>query len=151
MNIAKGPRPLEVKLFALAFLTSASIGLVRNLSSLDLEFLVWQSALGQIAFSRDALIIASFTAFTIALIPIVWIYFLASSRARWVVIGFGLLKLVIYLSGSPTWYLGLFSGFPGLISFLEPFLICIALGMLWMSGMKEWVNPTGKNTHADFE
>ncbi|MEM6857189.1 MAG: hypothetical protein AAF559_04885 [Pseudomonadota bacterium] len=132
-------------------MTSASIGLFRNFPGLDVEYLVWQSSFGQITFSRDALIVASFTAFTIALIPIVWIYFLASSRARWVVMGFGFLKLAIYLFVSPNWYLGLFRGFPGLITFLEPILIFVALGMLWMPGMKEWLNPSGRDARADFE
>ena len=50
-----------------------------------------------VMLGEDEVIVALFSLFTIALIPIFWIYRMASRAARWVVVSFALFSLWLYI------------------------------------------------------
>ncbi|GIX21068.1 MAG: hypothetical protein KatS3mg120_2744 [Erythrobacter sp.] len=89
------PRPLAIRIFAAAFLAAALLRLAYGLADLPLAETVYAAHLPLIAWDREATIIALSAEFTIALIPLVWIYLLAARFARWLVLGFGALRLVL--------------------------------------------------------
>lgn len=93
MKIITGPRPLTIRVFAAAFLAAALLRLVRGLTDLPLAELVYALHLPWFAWDRDWTIVALSAEFTIALIPLVWIYLYAAPFARWLVLGFGALRL----------------------------------------------------------
>jgi hypothetical protein len=68
MTIVRGPRPLAIRVFAAAFLAAALLRLVRGLTDLPLAELVYA-------------------------IHLPWIYLFAAPFARWLVLGFGALRL----------------------------------------------------------
>ncbi|QDH33321.1 hypothetical protein [Porphyrobacter sp. YT40] len=93
MKLIRGARPLAIRVFAAAFLAAALVRLVRGLTELPLAEAVYALHLPWIAWSHDATIVALSAEFTIALIPLVWIYLFAAPFARWLVLGFGALRL----------------------------------------------------------
>jgi hypothetical protein len=93
MTIVRGPRPLAIRVFAAAFLAAALLRLVRGLTDLPLAELVYAIHLPWFAWNRDWTIVALSAEFTIALIPLAWIYLFAAPFARWLVLGFGALRL----------------------------------------------------------
>lgn len=94
MKRIAGPRPLAIRIFAAAFLAAALLRLVRGLGQLPLTETVYAVNFPWIAWDRDLTIITLSAEFTIALIPILWIYLFAARFARWLVLGFGALRLV---------------------------------------------------------
>ncbi len=96
MKMAQGPRPLSIKLFAATCLLAASVSLARGLiDPLETQGMLW-SYTGMM-LREELVTIALFSTFTIALIPIVWVYFLANPFARWLVVLFGVLRLWPYI------------------------------------------------------
>jgi hypothetical protein len=93
MRLARGPRPLAIRVFAAAFLAAAVLRLVRGLSDLALSQAVFAAHAPYISWDRDWTIVTLSAEFTIALIPLVWIYLFAAPFARWLVLGFGALRL----------------------------------------------------------
>ena len=93
MKLARGPRPLAIRVFAAAFLSAALLRLVRGLTDLALAEQVYALHLPWFAWNRDCTIVALSAEFTIALIPLAWIYLFAAPFARWLVLGFGALRL----------------------------------------------------------
>ncbi|AUX69143.1 hypothetical protein CHX26_06195 [Porphyrobacter sp. HT-58-2] len=93
MKIITGPRPLTIRVFAAAFFAAALLRLVRGLTDLPLAELVYALHVPWFAWDRDWTIVALSAEFTIALIPLVWIYLFAAPFARWLVLGFGTLRL----------------------------------------------------------
>jgi hypothetical protein len=90
---ARGPRPLAIRVFAAAFLAAAVLRLVRGLDNLALTQAVFAAHMPWVSWNRDWTIVTLSAEFTIALIPLVWIYLFAAPFARWLVLGFGALRL----------------------------------------------------------
>ncbi len=93
MRLARGPRPLAIRVFAAAFLAAAVLRLVRGLDNLALSEAVFAAHVPWVTWDRDWTIVTLSAEFTIALIPLVWIYLFAAPFARWLVLGFGALRL----------------------------------------------------------
>ncbi|WP_073974397.1 hypothetical protein [Erythrobacter donghaensis] len=93
MKRARGPRPLAIRVFAAAFLAAAVLRLVRGLDNLALTQAVFAAHMPWVSWNRDWTIVTLSAEFTIALIPLVWIYLFAAPFARWLVLGFGALRL----------------------------------------------------------
>lgn len=93
MKLVRGPRPLAIRIFAAAFLAAAVLRLVRGLDNLALAETVFAAHAPWFAWNRDWTIVTLSAEFTIALIPLVWIYLFAAPFARWLVLGFGALRL----------------------------------------------------------
>jgi hypothetical protein len=96
MKVLSGPRPLAIRVFAAAFLAAALLRLVRGLGDLPLAELMLAAQVPWFVWSRDWTIVALCAEFTIALIPVAWIYLFAAPFARWLVLGFGALKLALF-------------------------------------------------------
>jgi hypothetical protein len=95
VKLARGARPLAIRVFAAAFLTAALLRLVRGLDDLPRAESAYAAHLPWFAWDRDWTIVALSAEFTIALIPLVWIYLFAAPFARWLVLGFGALRLAM--------------------------------------------------------
>lgn len=95
MRLARGPRPLAIRVFAAAFLTAALLRLARGLDDLVLAEAAYAAQVPWFDWNRDWTIVALSAEFTIALIPLVWIYLFAAPFARWLVLGFGALRLAM--------------------------------------------------------
>jgi hypothetical protein len=95
MKLIRGPRPLAIRVFAAAFFAAALLRLVRGLNDLALSETVYAVNVPWFAWDRDWTIIALSAEFTIALIPLAWIYLFAAPFARWLVLGFGALRLAL--------------------------------------------------------
>ena len=93
MKLARGPRPLAIRVFAAAFLAAAVLRLVRGMGDLALSQAVFAAHIPWVSWDRDWTIVTLSAEFTIALIPLVWIYLFAAPFARWLVLGFGALRL----------------------------------------------------------
>jgi hypothetical protein len=93
MRLAEGPRPLAIRAFAAAFLAAAALRLARGLTDLPLAQAGLSHDLPWFAWDRDWTIVALSAWFTIALIPVTWVYLFAAPFARWLVLGFGVVKL----------------------------------------------------------
>lgn len=99
MKRRRGARPLAIRVFAAAFLAAAVLRLVRGLADLATAELAYAAHVPWLAWNRDATIVALSAEFTIALIPLAWIYLFAAPFARWLVLDFGLVRLAM-LDGS---------------------------------------------------
>jgi hypothetical protein len=84
---------LSIRVFAAAFLAAAVLRLVRGLGDLTLSQAVFAAHAPWFAWTRDWTIVTLSAEFTIALIPLAWIYLFAAPFARWLVLGFGALRL----------------------------------------------------------
>ena len=87
MKLIRGPRPLAIRVFAAAFLAAALLRLVRGLNDLALSETILAVNVPWFAWDRDWTIVALSAEFTIALIPLTWIYLFAAPFARWLVLG----------------------------------------------------------------
>ena len=95
MTLIRGPRPLAIRVFAAAFLAAALLRLVRGLDNLALAETVYAVNVPWFAWDRDWTIVVLSAEFTIALIPLMWIYLFAAPFARWLVLGFGAFRLAM--------------------------------------------------------
>lgn len=135
MKWRKGPRPWSIRLFALAFLFAAMWRLLDHLLNPLSAWFLYSERFPQIEWTGDLVIVASSAEFTIALIPIVWIFGLGSRVARWIVTLFGIYKLLPY-SWSPDLILFSIESNPLL---LVPFLATVlALVMLYVPASGRW-------------
>ncbi|QUL37214.1 hypothetical protein [Erythrobacter sp. JK5] len=148
MRIAKGPRPLSVRLFALAFLIAALAAFAENISDLELAQFNWTVRAPWFAWDRDWTIIASSAELSIAMIPVCWIYVLGSGTARWVVLAFGLVKL---LSFQPLLEVWLIAGPINPLWVIEPGLILFALAMLFTPATRSWLDRRDEPDETVFE
>ena len=137
MMLVRGPRPLAIRVFAAAFLAAAVLRLVRGLSDLALSETIFAVNVPWFAWDRDWTIVALSAEFTIALIPLVWIYLFAAPFARWLVLGFGALRLAML---DPAALVG-------------PLLIAIAMASLLTPQAARWFarEPEEEDGPAVFE
>lgn len=135
MRLARGPRPLAIRVFAAAFLAAAVLRLVRGLGDLDHAQAVFAAHAAWFDWNRDWTISALSAEFTIALIPLAWIYLFAAPFARWLVLGFGALRL----------------------AFLDPAalvgaaLLVVAMASLLTSQAHRWFKHKGEADRAVFD
>jgi hypothetical protein len=122
MRLRRGPRPLAIRVFAAAFLAAALLRLGRGLDDLPLAETIYAANLPWWPWDRDWTIVALSAEFTIALIPLVWIYLFAARFARWLVLGFGALRLAMLDPAALT----------GAV------LVAIAMGSLLTPGAARW-------------
>ncbi len=137
MKLVRGPRPLAIRVFAAAFLAAAVLRLVRGLSDLALSETVLAVNVPWFAWDRDWTIIALSAEFSIALIPLAWIYLFAAPFARWLVLGFGALRLAML---DPAALVG-------------PLLIAVAMASLLTPQAARWFarEPEEEDGPAVFE
>lgn len=137
MKLVRGPRPLAIRVFAAAFLAAALLRLVRGLNDLALSETVYAVNIPWFAWDRDWTIIALSAEFTIALIPLAWIYIFAAPFARWLVLGFGALRLAFLDPAALT----------------GPLLIAIAMASLLTPQAARWFarEPEEEDGPAVFE
>jgi hypothetical protein len=137
MKLVRGPRPLAIRVFAAAFLAAAVLRLVRGLSDLALSETIFAVNVPWFAWDRDWTIVALSAEFTIALIPLVWIYLFAAPFARWLVLGFGALRLAML---DPAALVG-------------PLLVAIAMASLLTPQAARWFarEPEEEDGPAVFE
>ena len=137
MKLVRGPRPLAIRVFAAAFLAAAVLRLVRGLDDLALSETILAVNVPWFAWDRDWTIVALSAEFTIALIPLAWIYLFAAPFARWLVLGFGALRLALL---DPAALVG-------------PLLIAIAMASLLTPQASRWFarQPEEEDSPAVFE
>lgn len=137
MKFARGPRPLAIRVFAAAFLAAAVLRLVRGLDDLTLSQAVFAAHLPWFAWNRDWTIVTLSAEFTIALIPLAWIYLFAAPFARWLVLGFGALRLALL---DPAALVG-------------AVLVAVAMASLLTPGANRWFarKPAKEEDPAVFE
>ena len=137
MTLIRGPRPLAIRVFAAAVLAAALLRLVRGLDNLALAETVYAVNVPWFAWDRDWTIVVLSAEFTIALIPLMWIYLFAARFARWLVLGFGALRLAML---DPAALVG-------------PLLIAIAMASLLTAQAHRWFarEPEEEDGPAVFE
>lgn len=137
MKLIRGPRPLAIRVFAAAFLAAAVLRLVRGLNDLALSETILAVNVPWFAWDRDWTIVALSAEFTIALIPLTWIYLFAAPFARWLVLGFGALRLAML---DPAALVG-------------PLLVAVAMASLLTAQANRWFarEPEEEDGPAVFE
>jgi hypothetical protein len=137
MKLIRGPRPLAIRVFAAAFLAAALLRLVRGLNDLALSETILAVNVPWLAWDRDWTIVALSAEFTIALIPLTWIYLFAAPFARWLVLGFGALRLAML---DPAALVG-------------PLLVAVAMASLLTAQANRWFarEPEEEDGPAVFE
>lgn len=135
MNVATGSRPWSIKAFvvivavlALAELTNRLINPEYMLGELDLYFSTAE-------WTPDMAVIAAFSLFSMALIPILWIYVFAAPLARWMVTFFLSVKFLhsLALLLAALWFAD-----GTLLALMRPLLIGFALGILFSANAEGW-------------
>lgn len=137
MKLMRGPRPLAIRVFAAAFLAAALLRLARGLSDLPLAETFYAVNVPWFVWNRDWTIVALSAEFTIALIPLAWIYLFAAPFARWLVLGFGAVRLALL---DPAALVG-------------PLLIAVAMASLLTAQANRWFarTPEEEDGPAIFE
>lgn len=119
MKLATGPRPPGIWGACLCFLIAGLWALISGLSNLAASQVAYTSAFPGFEWNRDWAIVALSAEFTIALIPIVWIFLVARPFARWMVSALGVWKLYWLIGG-------------GAGEWVQAGLIVISIALLFM-------------------
>ncbi|MBI1404027.1 MAG: hypothetical protein GC147_12545 [Porphyrobacter sp.] len=135
MRLARGPRPLAIRVFVAAFLAAATIRLGQGLADVELAALGLARRAPWLAWNHDTTIVALSAEFTIALIPIAWIYLYAARFARWLVLVFGTFRL---WAAWPGVLLALRAGSIAPLHWAEPALLLAAMVSLVTPGARRW-------------
>lgn len=137
MTLIRGPRPLAIRVFAAAFLAAALLRLGKGLKDLPLSETILAVHVPWFAWDRDWTIVALLAEFTIALIPLMWIYLFAARFARWLVLGFGAVRLAMLDPAALT----------------GPLLVAIAMASLLTAQAHRWFarQPEEEDGPAVFE
>jgi hypothetical protein len=133
----KGARPLSIKIFALTFLGAAVFVLGSSLQNIGLLQGAYRALFPWDGWNRDWMIVAVSAIFSIALIPVAWIYLFGSRVARWLVTIFSLLKL----ANVPNMIFALQATGEAVHwrYFAEPALLAVALTALFMPSSRRWL------------
>lgn len=128
--IRHGPRPLAIRLFAAMFLAQAALALGAGLADIAGYRDYLAANIPRLAFDRDLAIVVMSARFTIALIPVALVWFLASRFARWMVAVLAVGKLInlpaawaMLADGlwlSPLWLAGMLLGLCGAALLFTP-------------------------------
>ena len=123
-------RPPAIRLFAVLFLAQAALALVAGLADIAGFRDYLAVSIPGIAFDRDLAIVILSARFTIALIPVALVWFLASRFARWMVAVLAVGKLLnlpeawaLLADGlwlSPLWLASLLLGLCGAALLFTP-------------------------------
>ncbi|WP_162627569.1 hypothetical protein [Erythrobacter sp. KY5] len=134
-------------MFGWALFVAALINLVEALGAHEALLAGrWYERVPIVNWTPERAIIASFSQFTIALIPLVWITLFASSRARWIVLAFGVLKLAGTLLSAGSQVI---SKAPEVVV-LEAGLVALALVMLFLPATSRWLGMRRDHDVAAF-
>ncbi|MEM9309941.1 MAG: hypothetical protein AAGA34_00720 [Pseudomonadota bacterium] len=99
-------------------------------------------------WDRDRAIIASFTEFTIALIPLAWITLFAARFARWFILffsGWTMISALFSLWG------GLFFGDRIALRMVEPTLIVATLVFVFLPSTSKWMKNAKEHPSEVFQ
>ncbi|MDY7096523.1 MAG: hypothetical protein SXU28_00135 [Pseudomonadota bacterium] len=136
MTIAKGPRPWSIWVFAALFLIAALNRLVLGLASLPVQQEIYQLMIPWEGWNRDWTIVALSAVFSIAFIPVAWIFLFAASPARILVTCMGAIKLInlpgmVQAASAVGWAVSWHY-------WLEPALTAAALICLFVPQSNQW-------------
>ena len=146
MKLVKGPRPWAVSAFALLFLSSALHTYIVGLSAIELKQNAYALLIAWEGWNRDWTIVALSAIFSIAFIPVLWIWIFASRIAFWLVTVFAALKLADVLN-----MIAAYQSVGGAVSwryFLEPALTGAALICVWLPSSRAWLKEGGGAKNA---
>lgn len=121
-------RPPSIWAACLCFLLAGLWALISGLLDLSDAQSGYFDAFPAFAWNRDWTIVALSAEFTIALIPIVWIFFIARPSARWMVSAIGIWKL---------WWLA--DG--GVSEWVQAGLIGLSIALLFTPGANRYFHP----------
>ena len=142
MRIAQGPRPWTIWAFGACLLILALYNLFIGLDDWHAVARALSSIAPWFDWSREWAIVAVFSEFTIALIPLVWIVVFAASFARWFILFFGLIKLGW---GGLALAIAWFFGDVEFSDVIQPALVATILILLWMPTSVNWLNKSNSN------
>ncbi len=149
MKWRKGTRPWTISLFAIAFLTAALVNLIGGLSNWQLSMLRYAQWMPWIEWDADRAMIGVFSEFTIALIPVAWIFGFASRIALGLLTVFTLVKL-LNLPNMITVFQSV-GGAGSWTYFMDPALLAIAMICLYLPPSRHWLANPSKTATAVFE
>ncbi|MEL7197890.1 MAG: hypothetical protein AAGL10_06195 [Pseudomonadota bacterium] len=149
MKWRKGPRPWSIRLFAIAFLTLALVNLIEGLNNWYLPMLRYTQWIPWVDWDAERAKIAVISEFTIALIPVAWIFGFASRIALWLVTVFTVVKLM-NLPNMITAFQSV-GGAAGWSYFLDPALLAMALVCLFVPSGRQWFVKPAETATAVFE
>ncbi len=146
MNLAKGPRPWSIKIFAAMLLIQGLWELAGGLLSLEDAVTVLAIAIPSLDWNRDLAIVALSANFTIVLIPVVAVWVFASRIARALLTLFALLSLVTAFA---TLWLLLDARFADWSVLLDGLVTPLAVALLYTPNARAWLRTKGKGeSHA---
>ena len=149
MKWRKGPRPWTIRVFAIAFLTVALVNLIEGLSNWYFPILRYAQWMPWIEWDAERAKIGVISEFTIALIPVAWIFGFASRIAWGLVTVFTVVKLLDLLNMTAAFQSA--GGGLSLAHFLEPALLIIALLCLFLAPSRHWFSNQNDHASAVFE
>ncbi len=145
MKVRQGARPLAIRAFAACLFLFALLNLIAGLADLSTSEAILADFWPSLEWNRDLTIVALFTQFTIALIPLVWIYVFAAGFARWFVFSFGLAKLAWVLL---NFLAALWFGEGEVLRFILAVLLGSALLLLLLPASRHWLAHKGEDGSA---
>lgn len=141
-------RPLTINVFAAAFLAAAVIALVDGLQDLPAMQTLLAANMPGLVWTRDAVIVTLSARFSIALIPIVLVWFTAANFARWMVTVMALGKLFALPEGATQLLRG---GAIDTAWFTSLALGLLAVAMLFAPASNSWFAKQQEADPAIFE
>lgn len=126
MKLDTDPRPPSIWVACLCFIGAALWALIAGLRDLGAVQSRYATVFPDLDWSRDGTIVVLSAEFTIALIPVFWIFFVARPFARVMVSALGVWKL---------WWL---SGSDGLSDMVQMGLIALSMLLLFTPGAYRW-------------
>lgn len=142
------PRPRSITLFAIIFLAAAALSFLDGLARIPVQLVAYRTALPEIDWSRDGLIVWHSAWLSIALIPIAMVWLSAVRFARWMVAIMALAKLAGLLTSLPML---------AMVAKAQPLwlaslgLALVAAGLLFTPASHRWFARQGGADPAVFD